>query len=395
MSKMQRAIAKRLFSIFVMVIFLCPCVVLAATINVPADQPTIQAGIDAAVAGDTVLVADGTYTGEGNRDIDFKGKAITVQSENGAANCIIDCERAGRGFYFHENEGYTSVIMGLSITNGYIVGLENNEGGGIYCYNSSPTIKDCIISSNESENCGGGIYCYYSVPTITNCTIDSNVAKRLGGGVFCFRSPLNMVSTTIRNNEAYSDGGGVFLNESSPDITKCLIQNNISRGEGGGINCSDSSPTILYSKVIQNLAYNEGGGIYCGSGSSPDISSCNISKNISRERGGGIYTWGSSSRIMNNLIFENEAPYGGGIYCNNATSVKVINCTISANTADENGGGIYCDASESINNSILWANSPEEIYSWDDGPTVTYSDIQGGYIGEGNINRDPKFNTRE
>ena len=79
----------------------------AATIRVPADQPTIQAGIDAAVDGDTVLVADGTYTGEGNQDIDFKGKAITVQSENGAENCIIDCEDYSvRGFYLYPITGY-------------------------------------------------------------------------------------------------------------------------------------------------------------------------------------------------------------------------------------------------------------------------------------------------
>jgi len=116
----------------------------ATTIRVPTDQPTIQAGIDAAVNGDTVLVADGTYKGEGNKNIDFKGKAITVQSENGAGNCIIDCEGSGRGFYFHQSEGYTSVISGFSVTNGHVFGTE--AGGGIYCYRSAPKINDCIIS---------------------------------------------------------------------------------------------------------------------------------------------------------------------------------------------------------------------------------------------------------
>ena len=83
-------------------IFATASVGLATTIHIPADQPTIQAGIDASVDGDTVLVADGTYTGYGNRNIDFLGKAIVVISENGPESCIIDCEWGGRGYSFHQ-----------------------------------------------------------------------------------------------------------------------------------------------------------------------------------------------------------------------------------------------------------------------------------------------------
>ncbi|MCP4679609.1 MAG: hypothetical protein GY854_29775, partial [Deltaproteobacteria bacterium] len=81
---------------------------LAGVINVPAEQPTIQEGINAAATGDTVLIADGTYTGEGNRDISFGGKAITVTSVNGAESTIIDCEYSGRGFIFDNGEGQGS-----------------------------------------------------------------------------------------------------------------------------------------------------------------------------------------------------------------------------------------------------------------------------------------------
>jgi len=85
-----------------------------------ADFSNIQAAINDAIHGDTVIVADGVYTGTGNRDIDFKGKAITVRSENGPEHCIIDCNGTGtephRGFNFHSNEDVNSVVNGFTIT---------------------------------------------------------------------------------------------------------------------------------------------------------------------------------------------------------------------------------------------------------------------------------------
>ena len=103
---------------------------------------TIQKAIDSAFDSDTVLVADGTYTGPGNRNLDFLGKAITVRSESGPENCIIDCNHAGCGFKFDDDEDANSILDGFTITNGF------GRGGGIYCRDSSPTIKNCIITGN-------------------------------------------------------------------------------------------------------------------------------------------------------------------------------------------------------------------------------------------------------
>jgi hypothetical protein len=123
----------------------------AHIIHVPGDSTTIQGGINGAVDGDTVLVADGTYTGDGNRDIDFSGKAIVVMSENGPEVTIIDCEGAGRGFYFHNGEDSTSVLQGFKIKNGY-----DDYGGGIRCDSSSPMIIKCTFSANEASRWHGG-----------------------------------------------------------------------------------------------------------------------------------------------------------------------------------------------------------------------------------------------
>ncbi|MHC4115774.1 MAG: choice-of-anchor Q domain-containing protein, partial [Planctomycetota bacterium] len=122
---------------------------IGSILHVPSEYSTIQEAIDAAGDGDTVLVADGVYKGEGNRDIDFRGKKIWLKSENGAGNCIIDCngsESYSRGFYFRGGEDADSILDGLTITNGY-----KENGGGIYCVGSSPAITNCTFTGNRAK----------------------------------------------------------------------------------------------------------------------------------------------------------------------------------------------------------------------------------------------------
>jgi hypothetical protein len=177
--------------------------------DVPGQFQTIQAAIDAAMPGDTVGIAPGTYTGAGNKNLDFQGKAITVRSMDPNDPCVvattvIDCQNSGRGFYFHTGEGPTSVLEGLTIKNG----CPDNDGGAVYCDHSSPTIRACVITGNctsqsayETSHFGGGICAYWGCPIIERCTIVGNVAAH-GGGVAAKYGTITATDCVIKDNRA-------------------------------------------------------------------------------------------------------------------------------------------------------------------------------------------------
>lgn len=162
-------------------------VVHAATIRVPQDRPSIQDGINMAVDGDTVLVADGIWTSDGNRDIDFLGKAITVRSENGYQNCIIDCgggSQNHRGFFLHSSEGLDSVVQGFTIRHGsYYGGLSSDKfGGGICVLSAAVTVDSCHLAFNGSRR-GGAVFGEGATLVLRDSIITSNVAEQSGSGI--------------------------------------------------------------------------------------------------------------------------------------------------------------------------------------------------------------------
>ena len=170
------------------------------------------------------------------------------------------------------------------------------------------------------------------------------------------------------------------------------LGNSISGNASGGITTLSSSPSLKNLKIIDNFSSSNGGGIYCSYSSSPYIINVEISSNNAPNRGGGIYCSAYSNPILENVIIINNTAYeGGGMFLGLANST-ITNSTIFGNTASVDGGGIYCfEASVSLSNSILWNDSPQEVYVGSGSVNIFYSDIQGGWTGEGNINLDPLF----
>jgi len=236
----------------------------------------------------------------------------------------------------------------------------------LYCNNDSCfSIKNLTVQNGNADY-GGGIYCVYSNMTIDSVMFVGNSAKN-GGGLYCEYSDLDLTNVRIRANDA-SAGGGLYCQYCSPNLTNVRINENTADWSGAGIYCGYStSPHLLNVTITDNSTstnYGGGGGIYCGYSSTP--------------------------HLINVVINENYANYGGGIYLASANAY-LTNVTISENNAN-NGGGIYCESSESyLVNCILWNDTPQEIYEYSGIVKATYSDIQDGWIGTGNIDADPLF----
>jgi hypothetical protein len=330
---------------------------------VPLEYPTIQEAIDAAQPDDTVIVSEGTYTGTGNKNLDYGGKAITVQSINPEDPCVvaatvIDCENNGRGFYFHSGERPDSILSGLTIKRGKVTGRPG-VGGGIYCSGSSPTIEKCIITDNHVYGTNGS-------------------------------------SSDKHGGDAH--GGGIYLSSSSTAIIRCTFISNTSKGGKGYASGQDHS----YSGDGGNGI---GGGVYCEPNSAVTVRNCIFQSNhvYGGDGGDGAFIDLGGGEFI--IVFAGNGGdgYGGGIYCNEDSSVQIFGCSILANEAvrgnsgeeprgDDGisrGGGVYGNAG--IENSILWDNiaiSSLQIYG---NPVVSYSDVEGGWSGEGNIDVDPCF----
>lgn len=277
----------------------------AATILVrpdgSGDQPSIQAAMDEAVNGDLILLADGIFTGAGNRDVDYQGKAVTIRSEAGDPTvCIIDCQGSvsdpHRGFFFHFNEGASSSLQDVTVRNGYA-----DDGGAIVVLAASPTIERCAFESNTATRTGGAVLCGQafgdnSAPSFRNCTFSSNSAV---------------------------SGGAVAANYSLPAFTDCTFTRN-SADLGGSLDCFLATPKLWRCLFVENTA-RRGGAVRCSNYASPEIISCTFYGNSATENGSGIDS-ADSSPSVDHCIIAKGSEGAAAVYALPGVFVPFLSC---------------------------------------------------------------------
>ncbi len=247
-------------------------------LRVPSEFATIQAAIDAALDDDWVVVEPGTYHESGIR---FHSKPITVrgtapEDSSTVARTVVDAKGQDVVFRFEAGESRASALQGLTITGGRAA----EEGGGLRCVLSQPTISHCAIVGNEtiSSTLGGGIYCagpYDSGPLFEDCRIEGNAADWIGGGIYTDGSAAQFRRCIIRRNEA-PFRGGIVISGSNPRFDACWIEDN----RANAIFVGSSTPVFTNCFVVGHRA-GSGAVLELGWAAYPWFINCTIVDNTS------------------------------------------------------------------------------------------------------------------
>jgi Right handed beta helix region len=303
---------------------------------VPEHYATIQEALDAAQSMMTINVGPGVYMGNGNRDLNFHGKGVIVESRSGPLSTIIDCAGSltspHRGVIFMENEPSTAVLRGFTIRNGYHV-----EGGGIKILSgANPNIQNCRFIDCYASSYGGGI-----------CADDSNFILENSECIDCFAS----------------DGGG-----------------------GLAISGQQSVSAVIYRSTFQDnicsIHTGGGGGIFIRDRAKPYITSCKFFGNQGLAL---LVDSGGSNQIqVANCLFVNNQ---GGVEARNG-SLLLDNCTLTENSQFAVKGNLPLGLVE-ILRSCIWG--PEDFVS--DINETKYSNLPGGDPQYSCFYEDPLFVT--
>jgi len=354
-----------------------PLLTFATIINIPEDYTTIQAGIDASIDADTVLVQPGTYL----ENINYNGKNITVaslflttQDTTYISQTVINRYLNFSVVRFINGETMDAVLTGFTITNG-----NAQDGGGIAINGSSPTIKYNVITGNTAANIGGGVFVTgNSSPVLFNNDICNNISESMSGAMSIMNSSATshciVEKCRIYGNTAVVNAGGLGILNSNVDIIDCTISGNTTDGDGGGIVVTGAEADIINCIISGNNTEN-GGGVAL-SGANSDIINCTISGN-SAIYGGGISLSSSDVTIINSIVEGNAALQGNGIYFSQPGNVDIefndffnggydFSGDIPTGLGDNTGFNIYgtaCDEFFNIYEDPVFAGAGDHPFS--------------------------------
>ncbi len=304
---------------------------------------TIQLAIDNASNGDVIEVAPGTY----NESPKVNGLVITIRGTAGQSATTVQGD--GTQAVFTASGDAELTLEGLTVTGGFGPGIPTS-GGAVRCNSCALTVTNSTLTGNSAFNGGAGIYFLATAGkklTVTGSTISNNTAG-VGGAIAVQYGAVDVDSSLIENNYGSAGAGAILMLPSLLTITSSVIRNNSTPGSGGAINLSGADLILTNSTVSGNTAGFQGTAIYGGNFfSSTDIS------------------------IFNSTVTGNAgSPYG---------------------TITVGGGYSYPPSTVTATNAILWGNAGPELNVGSATTNITYSDIEGGFAGTGNINADPKF----
>ncbi len=307
------------------------------------DHLTIQAGLDAATDGDTVLVASGTYTGDGNRDLDFGTKNLVLESQSGASVTIIDAQAIGhRVLDFHESgQDTTCVIDGFTIRNGRASGSYRG-GAGVRCDGASPRFLNCVFEGNLSDGgYGGAVFMEDSAhPVFRHCHFFENEGQ-IGGAIYAGPNCLPRITDCLfLRNKAVEEAGAVYYgyNAANSNMWSCVFVENESGENGGAMTCDQGTPVVMNCTYIRNTAGAGGGALHMTNGASSFFTSCTFVGNEAPLQGGCVMATETTQFLLfTQCIFAFTGPCDNKTIYKDATSIVTLNwCCSYGNAPGDN-----------------------------------------------------------